>query len=253
MGGAKEKKTVSLHECGHAIAGWFLEHSDPLLKVSIVPRSSGALGFAQYLPADVSLFSKEAILDKMAVALGGRAAEEVFVGKITTGASDDLNKVTQMAYSIVSVYGMSDKLGLLSYQQNNSGEQFYKPYSEETGQKIDNEARAIVEEQYERVKALLQEKADLMHALSDMLSERETIVYAELLEVLGERPFGIPEQYKQFVTASGNPFTSGMTDDSKGAGDRSAPEEGSSSVPPGASASEDAGGVGASAAQRVTV
>merc|ERR1719277_2119193 len=150
--GAKEKKTISLHECGHAIAGWFLEHSDPLLKVSIVPRSNGALGFAQYLPADISLFSKEAILDKIAVALGGRAAEEIFVGRITTGASDDLDKVTKMAYSIVSVYGMNSEIGLLSYQQNNSGEQFYKPYSEETGQKIDKEARAIVEEQYERVK-----------------------------------------------------------------------------------------------------
>jgi AFG3 family protein len=249
----KEKKTISLHECGHAIAGWFLEHSDPLLKVSIVPRSSGALGFAQYLPADVSLFSKEAILDKIAVTLGGRAAEEIFVGKITTGASDDLDKVTKMAYSIVSVYGMNDKLGLLSYQQNNSGEQFYKPYSEETGQKIDKEARAIVEEQYERVKALLQEKADLVHALSDRLSEKETLVYAELLEVLGERPFGISEQYQQFVTASGNPFTTGMTDDGTGAGDHSAPEEGSSSSSTGAGASEGAAGVGASAAPTVTV
>merc|ERR1719253_2361879 len=140
MMGAKERTTVALHECGHAIAGWFLEHSDPLLKVSIVPRSSGALGFAQYLPADVSLFSKEAILDKIAVALGGRAAEEIFVGKITTGAADDLDKVTKMAYQLVSVYGMTDGIGLLSYQQNNSGEQFYKPYSEETGQKIDKEA-----------------------------------------------------------------------------------------------------------------
>merc|ERR1740138_1607064 len=120
----KEKKTISLHECGHAIAGWFLEHSDPLLKVSIVPRSSGALGFAQYLPADISLFSKEAILDKIAVALGGRAAEEIFVGKITTGAADDLDKVTKMAYSLVSVYGMTSEIGLLSYQQNTSQE-FY--------------------------------------------------------------------------------------------------------------------------------
>merc|ERR1740121_407265 len=171
--GAKERKTISLHECGHAIAGWFLEHSDPLLKVSIVPRSSGALGFAQYLPADVSLFSKEAILDKIAVTLGGRAAEDIFIGKITTGASDDLDKVTKMAYSIVGVYGMNPELGLLSYNNNNSSEQFYKPYSEVTGQLIDKEARGIVDEQYERVKALLTEKDSLMYALAGQLIDKE--------------------------------------------------------------------------------
>merc|ERR1719222_118041 len=153
--GKKEKETIALHECGHAVSGWFLEHSDPLLKVTIVPRSSGALGFAQYLPEEMSLFSKQAILDKIAVALGGRAAEELFVGKISTGASDDLDRVTKMAYSMVSVYGMNPELGLLSYSQNSSSEQFYKPYSEETGQLIDREARSIVDDQYQRVKALL--------------------------------------------------------------------------------------------------
>merc|ERR1719189_3210382 len=102
-----EKRTVALHETGHAIVGWFLEHADPLLKVSIVPRSNGALGFAQYLPDEVSLFSKEAVLDKIAVALGGRAAEELFVRRISTGAADDLNKVTKMAYSMVAVHGMN--------------------------------------------------------------------------------------------------------------------------------------------------
>jgi len=126
----EDRKAVSLHECGHAIVGWFLENADPLLKVSIVPRSNGALGFAQYLPGEMSLFSKEAILDKIAVSLGGRAAEELFVGKISTGASDDLDKVTKMAYSMVAVYGMNPELGLLSYSQNNSSQQFYKPYSE---------------------------------------------------------------------------------------------------------------------------
>merc|ERR1712070_1031804 len=102
------------------------EHADPLIKVSIVPRSSGALGFAQYLPEEMSLYSQEAILDKIAVSLGGRAAEELFVGRISTGASDDLDKVTKMAYSMVSVYGMNSGLGLLSYSQNNASEQFYK-------------------------------------------------------------------------------------------------------------------------------
>merc|ERR1719410_3398707 len=167
----QQKRTVALHETGHAICGWFLENADPLLKVSIVPRSSGALGFAQYLPEEMSLYSKEAILDKIAVALGGRAAEELFVGRISTGASDDLDKVTKMAYSMVSVYGMNPELGLLSYNQNNASEQFYKPYSEETGQLIDREARVIVEEQYERVKTLLTEKTSLMYALADRLAE----------------------------------------------------------------------------------
>merc|ERR550537_327527 len=106
-----EKHAVALHESGHAVAGWFLEHGDPLLKVSIVPRSNGALGFAQYLPGEMSLHSTEAILDKIAVSLGGRAAEEMFVGKISTGASDDLDKVTKMAYAMVSVYGMNSKIG----------------------------------------------------------------------------------------------------------------------------------------------
>jgi len=206
----KEKRAVALHECGHAIAGWFMEHADPLLKVSIVPRSNGALGFAQYLPDEISLFSKEAILDKIAVALGGRAAEELFVGKISTGAADDLDKVTKMAYSMVAVYGMNPELGLLSYNQNNASEQFYKPYSEETGQLIDREARSIVDGQYSRVKALLQEKSDLMTALSDRLAEKETLVYNELKDVLGERPYGIKDSYKLFVTAGGNPFTEAM-------------------------------------------
>jgi len=205
----KDRRTVALHESGHAIVGWFLEHADPLLKVSIVPRSSGALGFAQYLPQEMSLFSKEAVLDKIAVALGGRAAEELFVGRISTGASDDLDKVTKMAYSMVSVYGMNPEVGLLSYSQQD-GNQFYKPYSEETGKLIDREARGIVDAQYQRVKDLLAEKSDMMSALADRLTDKETLVYSDLREVMGERPFGVPSQIKQFVTAGGNPFTANL-------------------------------------------
>jgi len=210
----EDRRAVALHESGHAIVGWFLEHADPLLKVSIVPRSNGALGFAQYLPGEMSLFSKEAILDKIAVSLGGRAAEELFVGKISTGAADDLDKVTKMAYSMVSVYGMNPEVGLLSYGQNNSNEQFYKPYSEETGQIIDREARSIVEEQYERVKALLKSKSELMVQLADNLTEKETLVYNDILQVLGERPYGVQAQFRSFVTAGGNPFTADMGDKS---------------------------------------
>eukprot|EP00927_Polykrikos_kofoidii_P027404 TRINITY_DN2411_c0_g2_i1.p1 TRINITY_DN2411_c0_g2~~TRINITY_DN2411_c0_g2_i1.p1 ORF type:complete len:896 (-),score=169.82 TRINITY_DN2411_c0_g2_i1:158-2758(-) len=200
---AVQKRTVALHESGHAVAGWFLENADPLLKVSIVPRSSGALGFAQYLPEEMSLYSKESILDKIAVSLGGRAAEDLFVGGISTGASDDLDKVTKMAYAMVAVYGMNPELGLLSYSQNNATQQFYKPYSEETGRLIDREARNIVETQYERVKALLLEKKDLLIGMADALAEKETLVYNELRALLGERPFAIQGQYSQFATASG--------------------------------------------------
>jgi len=199
----KEKRTVAIHESGHAVAGWFLENSDPLLKVSIQPRSSGALGFAQYLPAEMSLHSKEAILDKIAVALGGRAAEELFVGKISTGASDDLNKVTQMANAMVAVYGMNSEIGLLSYQQNDASQQFYKPYSEATGQIIDRETRAVVDQQYERVKALLTEHKDRLLAMTDRLAEKETLVYNDLVAVLGERPFGTKQEFTDFVNAGG--------------------------------------------------
>lgn len=175
---------------------------------------NGALGFAQYLPEDISLYSKEALLDRIAVSLGGRAAEELFVGKVSTGASDDLDKVTQMAYSIVSVYGMNPVLGLVNFS-GGSGQQFYKPYSEDTAKLIDQETRKIVNEQYERVKRLLSEKKDLMLAMSDRLMEKETLVHNELLEILGERPHGVKEELKEFVTAGGNPFTRGMETDAE--------------------------------------
>jgi len=112
----EERKTVAYHEAGHAVAGWFLEHSNPLLKVTIIPRSKGSLGFAQYLPEELNLYTKESLYDMMCVALGGRIAEKIFFGKVTTGAGDDIRKVTQIAQSIVSIYGMSDKIGLVSFQ-----------------------------------------------------------------------------------------------------------------------------------------
>jgi AFG3 family protein len=221
----EERKTVALHESGHALAGWFLKNADPLLKVSILPRSGGALGFAQYLPQEMSLHSQESILDKIAVALGGRAAEELFVGRISTGASDDLDRVTKMAYAMVSVYGMNPKLGLVSYNQNNASEQFYKPYSEATAQIIDNEAQIIIDAQYARVKELLSEKQDLVKAMADELVKEDTLVYNQLVSILGERPFAVKDSYKQYVTATGNPFTVAFEDDKKDAGAESAPSE----------------------------
>eukprot|EP00746_Dinoflagellata_sp_MGD_P069218 gnl/MRDRNA2_/MRDRNA2_283730_c0_seq1.p1 gnl/MRDRNA2_/MRDRNA2_283730_c0~~gnl/MRDRNA2_/MRDRNA2_283730_c0_seq1.p1 ORF type:complete len:194 (-),score=42.61 gnl/MRDRNA2_/MRDRNA2_283730_c0_seq1:37-597(-) len=139
----------------------------------------------------------------MAVALGGRAAEELFVGRISTGASDDLDKVTKMAYAMVSVYGMGN-VGLVSYSQNNSSEQFYKPYSEATGIRIDAEAKELITTQYQRVKDLLLEKQDLMMKLSDKLFEKEMLVYTDLKEVLGDRPWDLKKEYAKFVTSSGS-------------------------------------------------
>jgi len=222
----EEKKTVALHESGHAIAGWFLEHTDPLLKVSIVPRSNGALGFAQYLPDEIRLHSKEAILDRIAMALGGRAAEEMFVGRITTGASDDLDKVTKMAHGMVSVYGMNPELGLVSFSQDDSSQQFYKPYSERVAQIIDKEVRELIDEQYIRVKALLEEKREMMISFSDVLVEKETMVYNDIKEVLGERPFGIKAAYADFVTAGSSPFDKVVASD-EGSAEVAASDEGS--------------------------
>lgn len=201
----KQLHTVAVHESGHAVAGWFLEHSDPLLKVSIVPRSNGALGFAQYLPQEMALHSKEAILDKISVALAGRAAEEVFIGKITTGASDDLDRVTKMAYAMVTTYGMIPGLGLLAYRES-PGQDFYKPYSEATNTLIDREARNILKVQYEATKELLESKRDVVMALTAALQEKETLVYNELFDILGERPYGIPEEINKYVSASGSLF-----------------------------------------------
>jgi AFG3 family protein len=139
---ADEKRTVAFHEAGHAIAGWFLEHADPLLKVTIIPRGNGALGFAQYLPKEVTLYTKEALLDRMCMALGGRAAEELTFGRITTGAQDDLDRVTQMAYAMTTVYGMNARLGTLSFPKREEN-MYNKPYSEATAQVIDDEVRCV--------------------------------------------------------------------------------------------------------------
>lgn len=157
---ADEKKIIAYHEAGHAVAGWFLEHSNPLLKVTIIPRSKGSLGFAQYLPEEISLYSREALYDMICTALGGRISEDLFFNKISTGAADDIKKVTQIAQSLVSVYGMTDRLGLVGYHSEESS---LKPYSEHTNEIIDEEVRRIVFECYERTKVLLESKKELIH------------------------------------------------------------------------------------------
>ena len=162
----QERKTVAYHEAGHAVAGWFLEHSNPLLKVTIIPRSKGSLGFAQYLPEELSLYTKEALIDMIKVALGGRVAEEIFFNRITTGASDDLKKITQIATGMVTTYGMNNEIGLLNYQTE---EGYQKPYSEEKGALIDREVKALVDQCHREVTELLKSKKDLMEKLAERL------------------------------------------------------------------------------------
>lgn len=206
----EEKRTVAYHEAGHAIAGWFLEHADPLLKVTIIPRSKGALGFAQYLPKEVKLYSREALLDRICMALGGRVAEELSFGCVTTGAADDLDRVTQMgkcshnascmqmlncagpeystAYAMTTVYGMNSRVGTVSFPQR-SEQQFDKPYSDATAQVIDEEVRLLISAAYERTRALLQEHASHLKQVAELLLLKETINQNDIAAIVGPRPF----------------------------------------------------------------
>ena len=184
----KEKETIALHEAGHATLSWFLEHANPLIKVTIVPRGR-ALGAAWYLPEERQITTKEQMLDEMCAILGGRAAEELFVGKISTGAMNDLERVTKQAYGMIAYAGMSDKLANLCYYNNSSDMSFQRPYSEKTAELIDNEVKEMVREQYERAKALLQEHSEGHRALADLLLEREVIFAEDVEKIFGKRPW----------------------------------------------------------------
>ena len=188
----EERRTVAYHEAGHAVAGWFLEHTEPLMKVSIVPRGTAALGFAQYLPNENLLNTREQMNDMICMALGGRIAEEVMLGKISTGAQNDLERVTKMAYSQVAIYGFSEKIGLLSFPSNN--QELTKPYSDETARIIDEEVRALVDEAYERTRQLLRDQKDNVEALAQALLEKEVLQIEDLNKILGPRPFQSGEQ-----------------------------------------------------------
>ena len=195
-----EKKIVAYHEAGHAIAGWFLEHANPLVKVSIVPRGVAALGYAQYLPKEQFLYRTEQLMDEMCVTLGGRAAEEIIFGKISTGAQNDLERITKLAYSMVTVYGMNDKLGNISYYDSKGSEyQFNKPYSEQTAREIDEEVRKIIAEAYVRTKKLLSDKKDKLTILAEQLLKKEVLFQSDLEELVGPRPFEQLTSYQEFI------------------------------------------------------
>ncbi|QMU27743.1 ATP-dependent zinc metalloprotease FtsH [Adhaeribacter radiodurans] len=186
----EEKKIVAYHEAGHAIAGWFLEHCDPLVKVSIVPRGIAALGYAQYLPKEQFLYTTEQLIDEMCMALGGRAAEELVFGKISTGALSDLERITKMAYSIVTMYGMNEKIGNVSfYDSKQSDYSFNKPYSDATAQTIDDEVRRIITDAYNRTKELLTSKMNELEVVAQELLAKEILFQTDLERLVGKRPF----------------------------------------------------------------
>ena len=182
-----EKKAIALHEAGHATISWFLEHANPLIKVTIVPRGR-ALGAAWYLPEERQITTKEQMLDEMCATLGGRAAEEVFIGHISTGAINDLEKVTKQAYGMIAYAGMSDKMPNLCYY-NNDDYSFSKPYSEHTAELIDREVQNMINEQYARAKALLEKHKEGHNQLAQLLIEREVIFAEDVEKIFGKRPW----------------------------------------------------------------
>ncbi|KAK1562175.1 hypothetical protein Q3G72_007461 [Acer saccharum] len=195
-----ERRTVAYHESGHAVAGWFLEHAEPLLKVTIVPRGTAALGFAQYVPNENLLMTKEQLFDMTCMTLGGRAAEQVLLGKISTGAQNDLEKVTKMTYAQVAVYGFSDKVGLLSFPQRDDSFEMSKPYSSKTGAIIDNEVRELVGKAYDHTVKLIEDHKEQVSQIAELLLEKEVLHQDDLVRVLGERPFkpAEPTNYDRF-------------------------------------------------------
>ncbi|KAK3570964.1 hypothetical protein QTP86_031233 [Hemibagrus guttatus] len=199
-----EKTTVAYHEAGHAVVGWFLEHADPLLKLSIIPRGKG-LGYAQYQPKEQYLFTREQLFDRMCVMLGGRVAEQVFFGRITTGAQDDLRNVTQSAYAQIMQFGMSESVGQMAFDLPQKGEPVLeKPYSEATAELIDQEVRSLISKAFERTHQLITEKRELVEKVGKRLLQNEVLDKADMVELLGPRPFVEKCTYEEFVEETGS-------------------------------------------------
>ncbi len=185
----QEKEIIAYHEAGHAICGWYLEHAHPLLKVTIIPRGIAALGYAQYLPKEQYLYRTEQLMDEICMTLGGRAAEEIVFGKISTGAQNDLQRITQLAYAMVTVYGMNDKVGNVSFYDPQQDTTFTKPYSDETAKVIDEEVRKLIDTAYQRTLNLLTEKREQLNTIAKSLLEKEILFKSDLEELIGKRSF----------------------------------------------------------------
>jgi len=185
----EEKEIIAYHEAGHAICGWYLEHAYPLLKVTVVPRGTAALGYAQYTPKEQYLYNTDQLMDQICMTLGGRASEDIFFGKISTGASNDLQQISRIAYSMITVYGMNDKVGNVSYYDPTQENTFVKPFSEETGKMIDEEVRKLIVVAYTRTKALLTEKKGDVELLAKELLKKEVLFKSDVEALIGKRPF----------------------------------------------------------------
>ena len=200
----EEKQIVAYHEAGHAIAGWFLEHADPLVKVSIVPRGVAALGYAQYLPKEQFLYTTEQLMDTMCMTMGGRVAEDIIFGRISTGAQNDLERITKLAYAMTTVYGMNKKVGNVSFANSEGGNEmtFQKPYSDKTAELIDVDVRQLVDNVYLRTKELLTEKREQLETIAKVLLEKEIIFQTDLELLIGKRPFDQRTTYDEFVNGT---------------------------------------------------
>lgn len=193
----EEKRRIAYHEAGHAIIGWLSEHVDPMLKVTIVPRSNGALGFTQNLPKEIPLYSQEEMREMLVQLMGGRAAEKLFCGNMTTGASDDLSKATKLAYGMVAGYGFDEEVGPVNYQQEEEG--FQKPYSEATGKAIDDQARRILKESMANAVKMLEANREKMVRIAELLLERETITSVDMEAICGKRKGRSPTNYSNII------------------------------------------------------
>jgi AFG3 family protein len=229
---ADERRVVAFHEAGHALTGWMLEHADPVMKVSIVPRGRAALGYSQSLPRDVSLHTEQQLSDTMCMALGGRAAEEVIFSVVSTGAQNDMERVTNMAHQQVTVFGMSEAIGPLSFGQDDD-QTLYRPYSEKTAQLIDHEVNSIVAESYQRSVNLLEEHKVKLHALAEALLEKEVIGSEDLVRILGPR-MDKSKEYMEFIDVHWGDVpghAASKADDSKGKDEAGPPGETGPAMP----------------------
>ncbi|KAA8634177.1 hypothetical protein SMACR_07050 [Sordaria macrospora] len=225
----EEKRTVAYHEAGHAICGWFFQWADPLLKVSIIPRGQGALGYAQYLPSgDAYLMNTKQLMDRMAMTLGGRVSEEIHFPVVTTGASDDFKKVTNMARAMVTQWGMSEKVGMLHF--DDSAERFQKPFAESTAQAIDNEVKRIVDEAYKQCKDLLTAKKKEVGMVAEELLRKEVLSRDDLVRLLGPREWPDKEEFSKYFNGERKgappPFPVENTDTPEESGPTPAMKEG---------------------------
>jgi AFG3 family protein len=212
----EEKRVVAYHEAGHAICGWYFKYADPLLKVSIIPRGQGALGYAQYLPAgETYLMNVNQLMDRMAMTLGGRVSEELHFPTVTSGGSDDFNKVTRMATAMVTQWGMSKKLGTVHFDMDD--QKLQKPFAEATAQTIDQEVRRIVDEAYKQCKDLLTEKKHEIKLVAEELLSKEVLARDDMVRLLGKRPFEDNKNFEKYFGGDGGksappPFPTETTD-----------------------------------------